>query len=63
MSFSRIAAKKSPPWSRIRSGKRGSNGLNFRSGRSAGDQLGQLGQAQHAVDQDDVLGLGVQLVG
>ena len=60
MSFSRMAAKQSPPWSRMRSGKRGSKGLNFRSGRSAGISCVELVQAQHAVDQDDVLRLGVQ---
>ena len=60
MSFSRMAAKQSPPWSRMRSGKRGSNGGNFRSGTVGRDQLRQLGQAQHAVDQDHVLRLGLQ---
>ncbi len=50
MSFSRMAAKQSPPWSRIRSGKRGVVGLELQVGAVGGDQLGQLGQAQHAVD-------------
>ena len=35
MSLARIAAKQSPPYSRIRSGKRGVKGGNLRSGRSS----------------------------
>src|SRR5438477_399385 len=35
MSFSLIAAKQSPPCSRIRSGKRGLKAVNLRSGRSS----------------------------
>ena len=48
MSFSLIAAKQSPPCSRMRSGKRGLNGGNLRSGRSSSTSCAQVGHAEEA---------------
>ena len=49
MSFLRMAAKQSPLNSRMRSGKRMLNGLKTRSGRSGDDQLGGVGEPEHAL--------------
>ena len=59
MSFSRIAAKQSPLWSRMRSGKRARTAeLEVRPvGR---DELGQLVQAEETIHHDDVFRIGVQ---
>jgi hypothetical protein len=40
MSFSRMAAKQSPPWSRMRSGKRGLERLELQVRPVRRDQLG-----------------------
>ena len=48
MSLARIAAKQSPPYSRIRSGKRGVKGGNLRSGRSSSTSSGEVGDAEEA---------------
>ena len=60
MSFSRMAAKQSPPWSRMRSGNRGWKARELQVRLVGGNELVQLRQAQLAVDQDDVLRLGAQ---
>ena len=48
MSFSLIAAKQSPPCSRMRSGKRGSKAANLRSGRSSSTSCDEVGHAEEA---------------
>ena len=53
MSFSLIAAKQSPPCSRMRSGKRGLNGGNLRSGRSSSTSCDEVGHAEEAAGFGD----------
>ena len=51
MSFSRMAAKQSPPCSRMRSGKRGDVGLELQVVARHRDDLRQIVQRQHAVER------------
>src|SRR5579885_3503776 len=61
MSFCRIAAKQSPPKSRIRSGERGLYGVNTRSGRSS-MMSWRVSASQEALQRKHVVGRGVELL-
>ena len=50
-----MAAKQSPPWSRMRSGKARIVGHEFEVGPVERDELRQLVERQHAVDEEDLV--------
>ena len=56
MSFCRMAAKQSPPKSRMRSGKRGVVGREHQVRPLVHDELPGVGEAEQAVEAEDVLG-------
>ena len=62
MSFSRMAAKQSPPWSQDPLREPGGEGLEFQVGPIGGDQLVELVEAELAVDVDGLGLIGVEAV-